>query len=90
MSSDLQVVGVGLLQEGIEIAYVRLPQDLRKNGLMWQHTVLVPRGSDYDDEIETFEAALRDLLVDALDDENRAEPVEPIVPDDDEEDEEDR
>lgn len=43
---------------------------------MWQHTVQIPVGSDYDDEIEAVTEALRALLEDVLDDETRAEPIE--------------
>lgn len=82
--SDLQITNVQLLEGGVEIGYMRLPKDLRKNGLMWSHSLLIPRGSDYDDELDAFEEALQALLVDALDDEDTAESVDPI-----EEDEED-
>lgn len=86
---DLQIVHVGLKEGGdLEIAYVRLPQDVRKNGLVWQHNVHVPRGSDYDDELDTFYEALIALLTDVLDDEDRAEPID-MTKDDDEDEEED-
>ena len=86
MEIEPQITGVTLQPEGIEITYVRVPQDVRKNGLMWQHAVLVPLGSDYDDEIETFIDALRALLTDALDDEDRAEPIEPGSEEDEDDD----
>ena len=72
----VQITGVTLGEDGIEIGYVRVPDDIRKNGLAWQHRVLVPFGSDYDDEIEEFFEALHALLMDALDDEGRAEPID--------------
>lgn len=74
---QLQITNVGFLPDGIEIGYIRVPRDVRKNGLLWTHSVLVPIGSDYDEEIETFMDALRALLDDALDDEDRAEPINP-------------
>lgn len=83
MKDEVQITGVLLGDAGIEIGYVRVPADVRKNGLLWQHSVLVPFGSDYDDEIEEFQAALRALLMDALDDEDRAEPIEPEEEEDD-------
>lgn len=61
---------------GLVIHYGRLPRDVRKNGLMWQHTVQVPADSDYDDELEAVQEAVKALLEDVLDDENRAEPIE--------------
>lgn len=85
----LQITGVELSQEGISIGYVRLPADVRKNGLVWQHSVLVPRSSDYDDEIEEVETALLALLTDALDDEDRAEPVDLDEPEEEDEEDED-
>lgn len=84
-SDEIQITSVVLQDHGIEIGYVRMPQDVRKNGLVWQHKVFVPAGSDYDDEIEAFGVALQELLDDALDDEQRAEPIDM---DEDEEEEE--
>lgn len=82
-----QITGINLLPDGIEIGYIRYPQDIRKNGLIWQHQVLVPFGSDYEDEIEAFTEAVQALLTDALDDEDRAEPIDPECEDDEEEEE---
>ena len=70
--------------DGLSLTYVRYPKDVRQNGLAWQHRVLVPHGSDYDDEIEAVVDALEALLADVLDDEDRAAPIDP-----DEEEEED-
>ncbi len=83
----VQINSVGLLPEGLEIHYMRLPADVRKNGLVWQHVVLVPRESDYDDEIEAVQLALHELLADVLEDEALAEPIEPKYDDDEEDDE---
>lgn len=87
MSEELQILGVQFLDEGVEIGYMRVPADVRKNGLLWTHAVVIPRDSDYEDELEAFQEALKDLLLDALDDEDRAEPVE--LPTDDDTTEED-
>lgn len=83
MSEELQILGLQFLEEGVEIGYMRVPADVRKNGLLWTHAVVIPRNSDYEDELDAFQEALKDLLVDALDDEDRAEPVD--LPDADEE-----
>ncbi len=74
--SELQITGIALSETGIEVGYLHVPDDVRKNGLVWQHSVQIPRGSDYDDEIETFEQALLALLEDVLDDQDTAEPIE--------------
>lgn len=87
--SDLQITGIAISEQGIEIGYLRLPQDVRKNGLAWQHSVLVPRDSDYDEEIGDVEVALLALLADALDDEDRAEPIDLTPPDEDDDEDED-
>lgn len=88
MSNDgLQITGLQFLEEGVEISYIRVPGDVRKNGLVWSHAVLVPFASDYDEELEEFETALKDLLRDALDDEDRADPIDLTEPDDEDEDE---
>lgn len=82
------LASVDLDADGLSLAYMEFPQDVRKNGLTWQHRVFVPRGSDYDDEIDAAVEALQALLTDVLDDIDRAEPVE-LAEDEDEEAEED-
>lgn len=89
MPAQLQLLGVQILDEGIELAYMRLPADVRKNGLVWQHAVLAPHNSDYDDEIADVMDALTALLEDVIEDEALAEPVDPEVPEDDDEEEDD-
>lgn len=84
--TEPQVIGVSLTDGGIELAYMQLA-DIRQNGLAWQHRVFVPDGSDYDDEIEAVTDALQALLVDVLEDEKTALPVE--VPHDEDEDDDD-
>jgi len=88
MDETTQLAAVEFLPEGVSLAYVRVPADIRKNGLMWQHRVLVPHGSDYDDEIEALHDAAQALLADVLDDEDRAEPIDP--PTDEEDDDDDQ
>ena len=89
MKDKPQITGVTLTPDGIEIGYLRFPQDVRKNGLVWQHTVLAPFASDYEDEIEEFFDALHALLADVLDDEDRAEPIDPDEDEEEETDEDD-
>lgn len=86
MEEQTQITGISLMAEGIEIGYVRLPADVKKNGLVWSHAVLVPRDSDYEDEIEALETSIRALLDDALEDQDLAESVD-LTTEDPEEDE---
>lgn len=84
-----QIVGVNLLDDGsMEIAYIHLPTDAKKNGLLWKHAVHVPVRSDYDDELEAVMDALNALLADVLEDRDTAEAVELEEPDEDDEEEE--
>lgn len=86
MDETSQLAGIEFLPEGVSLTYVRLPKDVRKNGLVWQHRVLVPSDSDYDDEIETLHDAAQALLADVLDDEDRAEPIDPPTEEDEDDD----
>lgn len=72
--SDVELFAVEFSPEGVRMSYVRR-QDVRENGLVWQHQVAVPFGSDYDDEIEAAHEAVMALLKDALDDEDRVPAV---------------
>lgn len=90
MDTQLNVIeSIAFTGESVEIAYIRLPVDIRKNGLAWRHQVSVPAGSDYDDEIEALTEAAQALLADVLDDEDRAEPIEPMDEEEEEEEEDD-
>lgn len=76
MQETNEISGIEFGAEGLTVTYVRVPRDIRKNGLIWQHQVGVPHGSDYGDEIEALTEAAQALLTDVLDDEDRAEPIE--------------
>lgn len=82
-----QLSAIEFRPDGVCLAYGRYPTDIRQNGLIWQHQVLVPRGSDYDDEIEALMETAQALLTDVLEDEATAEPITP--PDDDEDEDDD-
>ena len=82
------LVSVELLGDaGLSLRYLQYPKDVRKNGLTWQHQVFVPRGSDYDDELDAVDEALQALLADVLDDEDRAEPIDPEEEEEDDDEE---
>lgn len=80
-----QVHSVTFSPEGVALTYMRMPIDVRKNGLLWQHQVQVPLGSDYDDELEALLLAAQALLADVLEDEETAEAIEPDIEEDEEE-----
>lgn len=82
--SDVELFAVEFSPEGVRVSYVRR-QDVRENGLVWQHQVAIPRGSDYDDEIEAAEEAVMALLLDALDDEDRV-PAAPLLEEEEDDD----
>lgn len=65
---SLHVAAVEFLPDGVAITYMVEPDDVRVNGLVSQHRLFVPSGSDYDDELEEAEGAIKSLLADALDD----------------------
>ena len=67
------------------LTYMTAPVDVRVNGLTFRHQILVPIGSDYDDEIEAVIDSLRALLEDALED---AEVLEPAPLEDETDDDE--
>lgn len=51
----------------IAIEYVG-KTDFKANGLSQQHVLLIPSGSDYEDELGAVTEAVLELLADALDD----------------------
>lgn len=62
MNESVQIVAVTLHAQGVELAYTLVPTDHLENGLAWEHSVAIPRGSDYDQELEAFDTALLDLV----------------------------
>lgn len=85
---------INILPDGVLIEYVDPERDYRPNGLVNNHTIFVPRDSDYDDGIDALTDAIRDLLEDALEDLGLQDPlnIKEVLTtpgeDDDEEDEE--
>lgn len=53
---------------GLQVSYYLPETDLKANGVLHMHTVIIPFGDQYDDEIETFRDALVQVLLDVLDD----------------------
>ena len=66
---DLVVQQCSLEPDGsLQISFYQPPHDLKANGILHMHTLCIPAGGEYDDEIEAVLIALRDLVTDALQD----------------------
>jgi hypothetical protein len=53
---------------GLIVTYTIPAYDMKANGLMQQHQLIIPAGEDYDDEIAAVLDATVHLIRDALDD----------------------
>jgi hypothetical protein len=87
--SELVIRAMSIDADSISIEYMELPTDVRHNGLvMQQHTVVIAKHPEYQDEFEALEEAALDLLRDALEDYANTEPVQlrPAVDVDDDRD----
>lgn len=76
----------------VAIEYVVPRDDVKVNGLMHQHAVIIPADDDYDDEIENVQEAAQHLLLDVLDDLKNLpalELEEPNTTDDDDDEDDD-
>lgn len=83
------ILSLNLDAEAVSVVYLTLPTDLRETGLAQQHSLLIPAGGDYDDEIEAVRDAALALLEDALEDFEKVPPYELVEPDGDDDDDED-
>lgn len=70
----------------VRLTYKTLPQDSR-GPLVAEHSLTIPWGSDYDDELAALVNAAEELLADALEDFGTYEPNDFSPNDDDEDDE---
>lgn len=75
----------------VVIEYCQPDQDARVNGVLLNHTLFIPAGSDYDDEISALQTAACGLLEDVLEDLPALEPIQAQrqVDDDDDDDDDD-
>jgi hypothetical protein len=62
----VQSVMIG--ENGLVIDYTRPAEDVKSNGLQVTHSLFIPLGEDYDDEIEAVLEAVHDCLADAHED----------------------
>ena len=54
--------------DGLQIGYLTPEQDVKASGVMLLHTLIIPPGDQYDDEIEAVLAAIKHLVADVLED----------------------
>lgn len=52
----------------LEVAYYQPDIDVKAPGLAKMHTLIIPKGYEYDDEIDAVVAAATHLLLDVLED----------------------
>lgn len=77
---DGMIRSIAIDAEAVNVEWLDPP---RENGLMQVHQISIPRGADYEDEIDAVVAATEALLVDVLED---AANMPAWEPDDDEDD----
>lgn len=65
---DRVILSLNLDAQGVSIAYMTLPADIRQTGLAAQHSLMIPADGDYDEEIDALRDAALALLEDALED----------------------
>jgi hypothetical protein len=53
---------------GVQIAYFDVRKDIKQNGVIHLHNLIVPEGDQYDDEIEAVRGAAVHLVNDVLED----------------------
>jgi hypothetical protein len=63
-------------EDGVQIAFYTPDEDVRQPGVVQLHTLLIPRGGDWDDEIDTVMEAASYLVNDVLDDWSTLTPVD--------------
>ncbi len=95
-TSRFIIRSITITPDGTALEYVETDRDVWPSGLQHQHVVFIPRGDDYEDELDAIEEAAQAALIDALQDIQNTEPVrlsqlelkDPDELEDDDEDEE--
>jgi hypothetical protein len=62
------IQSIGVDTDGLQIGYYIPADDIKSNDVIHMHTLIVPLGADYDDEIAAVIEAARHLVLDVLDD----------------------
>lgn len=87
MGSRITVRGLTFDPDGsITLEYADLDEDIREKGIILNHTLFVPAGEDYDDELFDVARAVQALLSDVLEDLPNLAPLPAPQEDDDDED----
>jgi hypothetical protein len=79
-----QIQTVQVDDGGLQIAFYTPEQDVKAPGIVQLHTLMVPKGAGYDDEITAAIDALVYLVNDVLEDWNTLDPMPEPGGDDDE------
>lgn len=70
----------------ITVEYADADKDMREKGIILNHTIFVPAGEDYDDELLDVARAVQALLADVLEDLPHLGPAPRVEDDGDDED----
>lgn len=74
-AGTLIVSDISLEADGsVNLSYLRPDHDLKAVGVMQTHFLTVPRGGQYDDEIDALLDAVRALIFDVIEDWPNLEP----------------
>lgn len=68
MPKKVTIQSIGVDTDGLQIGYYIPAEDIKSNDVIHMHTLIVPLGADYDDEITAVLEAARYLVLDVLDD----------------------
>jgi hypothetical protein len=82
-----KVQHVAVDDEGLQIGYYDPDVDMKAPGMVRLHTLIVPRGYDYDDEIDAINDAIVYLLNDVGEDWTKLPAPTGPTPEDEEDDE---
>lgn len=75
---ERRVQNVQVDEDGIQVVFYTPEQDAKAPGIVQLHTLMIPKGADYDDEITAAIDALQYLINDVLDDWDTLEPFHDI------------
>jgi hypothetical protein len=70
----------------VTLEYADVDQDMREKGIILNHTIFIPAGEDYDEELFDVARAVQALLTDVLEDLPNLAPLPAPEEDDDDED----
>lgn len=74
-----EIRGLSFLEEGVSLEFINFDNDVKVNGAVLNHALLVPDNSDYHDGIMALRTAAIELLDDVMDDWPRLETLAAAV-----------